>query len=72
VEAGIPEDDPRPDWDRLNDGFSPNPIGFDMKASLRLDFEGTFDAFVRWMEETFKSPHGMPLTVTVNSLPLVR
>jgi hypothetical protein len=36
-----------------------------MKATLNLTFEGSFDAFVTWMQETFKEPSRMPVNVTV-------
>lgn len=53
------------DWDHINDGFRPSPLGLDMKVSMNLRFEGTFEAFVQWAHEIFKAPEKMPLVVTV-------
>ena len=53
------------DWDRLNNDFQASPVGLDMKVSMNLRFEGTFEAFVAWAHEIFKAPEKMPLVVTV-------
>lgn len=57
-------DDPKSDWDHLRDGFK--STGIDMKLNLDFKFEGTFEAFVGWAQETFKDPSQLPLTVTVS------
>lgn len=52
------------DWERLNNGFDPNLVG-NPKISLNLRYEGTFEGFVNWVQETFKHPEQLPIRVTV-------
>lgn len=51
---------------RLRDDFNPEPIGSTMKLSLRMNFDGSFEEFVTWMQSTFKDPSQLRLSVKVS------
>lgn len=51
---------------RLRDDFHPEPIGGTMKLSLRMKFDGSFEEFVTWMQNTFKDPSQLRLSVNVS------
>lgn len=53
------------DWDHLSNDFRTSPVGLDMKVSMNMRFEGTFEAFIAWAHEIFKAPEKMPVVVTV-------